>query len=301
VSSTIQEVRFDRTGSPAVLFMENVPYVRPGRGQVRIRHEAVGINFIDTQVRAGIPALALPSGIGVEAAGVVIEVGQDVHMALGARVTYATSLQAARAYSTENIVAADAVMELPASISFETAAAMTVRGMGAGYVLRRLGPVTQGEIVVIHAAAGGLGLILVQWAKLLGLTVIGTVSTAPKARLARSFGCDHTILTDLEDVAARVRQIAGANGVRAVLGMACEVGNLPSVPTLTTILFSYGELTEFMQDRAHRDALAAELFGHVVAGRIHVQINQRYPLRQAAMAHRDLESRATTGSSVFII
>jgi NADPH2:quinone reductase len=284
------------------MFVEKVDIARPGRGEARIRHAAVGINFFDTQIRAGVLPVALPSGMGVEAAGVVVEVGHGVEgVQPGARVTYATRLGGLGAYSTENIVAAGELIELPDSIGFETAAAMTVRGLGAGYVLRQLGPAAAGEIVVVHAAAGGLGLILVQWAKLLGYTVIGTVSTMPKARLARSYGCDHAILSEREDVAARVREIAGAAGVRAALGMACGSGEIPSVPAMTTILFTYEELCDFMENRAERDALAAELFGHVAAGRIDVQVNHRYRLQDAPMAHFDLESRYTTGSSVFVI
>ena len=163
MSNTVQAVRFERPGGPAVLSLREVTLGRPGPGQARIKHAAVGINFIDTQFRAGAKRTALPSGIGVEAAGIVADIGEGVtSIRPGARVTYATGLGA---YSTENIVAADALIELPPSIAFDAAAAMTLRGLGAGYLLRRMGSVARGDVIAVHAAAGGLGLILVQSAK----------------------------------------------------------------------------------------------------------------------------------------
>src|SRR5258707_5449889 len=210
-------VRFHETGGPEVLRYEDVEVGDPGPGQVRLRHEAVGLNFADTYFRSGLYPVPMPAGMGVEAAGVVGAVGPDVtHVAVGDRVTYTGFLNTLGAYSTERLIPAAPLIKLPDAISFETAAAVTMRGLTAAYLMTRIWPLANGDTILVHAAAGGVGLVLVQWAKLLGLNVIGTVSTTAKARLARSFGCDHAILYGEEDVARRVREITGGAGVKVV-------------------------------------------------------------------------------------
>jgi len=182
-----QAVRFSRVGGPEVLHLEDVEVGRPGRGEARIRHAAVGLNFADTYFRSGLYPVALPAGIGVEAAGVVEEVGEGVtHVKAGDRVTYTGFLNTLGAYSTERLIPAAPLIKLPDEISFETAAAVTMRGLTAAYLMTRIWPLAPGDTILVHAAAGGVGLVLVQWAKMLGLNVIGSVSPPPKARLARS-------------------------------------------------------------------------------------------------------------------
>jgi NADPH2:quinone reductase len=324
-----QAVRFSRTGGPEVLQIEEVQVGHPGPGEARVRHAAVGLNFADTYFRSGLYPVALPAGIGVEAAGVVEEVGEGVtHVKPGDRVTYTGFVNTLGAYSTERLIPAAPLIRLPAEISFETAAAVTMRGLTAAYLMTRIWPLAKGDTILVHAAAGGVGLVLVQWAKLLGLNVIGTVSTMAKARLARSFGCDHAVIYGHEDVAKRVREITAGAGVKVVYdsvgkdtfdaslnslarrGLLVCVGTasgpIPPINAMQlamkgSLYVTRPALADYMADPAERDALAAELFGHIAGGRIDVQINQRYELRAAAQAHRDLEARATTGSSIFVI
>jgi len=324
-----QAVRFSRVGGPEVLQLQDVQVGRPGPGEARIRHAAVGLNFADTYFRSGLYPVALPAGIGVEAAGVVEEVGEGVtHVKPGDRVTYTGFVNTLGAYSTERLIPAAPLIRLPAEISFETAAAVTMRGLTAAYLMTRIWPLAKGDTILVHAAAGGVGLVLVQWAKLLGLNVIGTVSTMAKARLARSFGCDHAVIYGHEDVAKRVREITAGAGVKVVYdsvgkdtfdaslnslarrGLLVCVGTasgpIPPINAMQlamkgSLYVTRPALADYMADPAERDALAAELFGHIAGGRIDVQINQRYELRAAAQAHRDLEARATTGSSIFVI
>ncbi|HSW83596.1 MAG TPA: quinone oxidoreductase [Usitatibacter sp.] len=324
-----QAVRFSRVGGPEVLHLEDVEVGRPGRGEARVRHAAVGLNFADTYFRSGLYPVALPAGIGVEAAGVVEEVGEGVtNVKAGDRVTYTGFLNTLGAYSTERLIPAAPLIKLPDEISFETAAAVTMRGLTAAYLMTRIWPLVPGDTVLVHAAAGGVGLVLVQWAKLLGLNVIGTVSTTAKARLARSFGCDHAVIYGEEDVAKRVREITGGKGVRVVYdsvgkdtfaasldslgrrGLLVCVGTasgpIPPIEAMQlaikgSLFVTRPALGDYIADPAERDALAGALFDHIAAGRIDVQINQRYELRAAAQAHRDLEARATTGSSIFVI
>jgi NADPH2:quinone reductase len=322
-------IRFHQTGGPDVLRWEEVAVGEPGPGQVRLRHEAVGLNFADTYFRTGLYPVPLPNGIGVEAAGVVEAVGEGVaNVAAGDRVTYTGFLNTLGAYSTERIVPAAPLIKLPEAISCETAAAMTMRGLTSAYLLRRIWPLKTGNAILLHAAAGGVGLIVSQWAKLLGLKVIGTVSTEAKAEVARQHGCDHVILYTREDVAARVRELTDGAGVSVVYdsvgkdtfassiaslkrrGLLVCVGTSsgPIPPIDATQLAVKGSLyvtrpalADYIADPAEKNALAGELFGHVAAGRIRIEINQRYELRDAPQAHRDLESRKTTGSSIFVI
>jgi NADPH2:quinone reductase len=322
-------VRFNTVGGPEVLYLEDVEVGAPGAGQVRVRHVAVGINYADTYFRNGTYPIALPNGIGVEAAGVVVDVGEGVDcVALGDRVTYTGFLNTLGAYSTERVIAAAALIKLPETIAFETAAAMTMRGLTSAYLLRRIHAFQPGDSILLHAAAGGVGLIVSQWAKLLGLTVIGTVSTPEKAEIARAHGCDHVINYSREDVAPRVRELTGGRGVDAVFdsvgkntfmssldslrkrGLMVCVGTAsggvpPFDPVLLamkgSLMLTRPALADFIADPAEKAALAAEVFEHVGSGRIRIGINQHYTLEQAAQAHRDLESRKTTGSSIFVI
>ncbi|MBR8256361.1 quinone oxidoreductase family protein [Burkholderia ambifaria] len=322
-------VRFHETGGPDVLRWEEVDVGDPGPGQVRLRHEAVGLNFADTYFRSGLYPVALPAGIGVEAAGVVEAVGPDVtNVAVGDRVTYTGFLNTLGAYSTERLIAAAPLVRLPAGIACETAAAMTMRGLTSAYLLRRIHAFAPGDTILLHAAAGGVGLIVSQWAKLLGLTVIGTVSSEHKAAVARAHGCDHTIDYSREDVAKRVRELTGGAGVDVVfdsVGKDTFEGSLDSlkrrglmvcvgtasgpIPPFDpqrlamkgSLYLTRPALADYIADPAEKNDLAGELFAHVAAGRIRIEINQRYALQDAAHAHRDLESRKTTGSSVFIV
>ncbi|EDS99884.1 quinone oxidoreductase family protein [Burkholderia ambifaria] len=322
-------VRFHETGGPDVLRWEEVDVGDPGPGQVRLRHEAVGLNFADTYFRSGLYPVALPAGIGVEAAGVVEALGPGVtNVAVGDRVTYTGFLNTLGAYSTERLIAAAPLVRLPAGIACETAAAMTMRGLTSAYLLRRIHAFAPGDTILLHAAAGGVGLIVLQWAKLLGLTVIGTVSSEHKAAVARAHGCDHTIDYSREDVAKRVRELTGGAGVDVVfdsVGKDTFEGSLDSlkrrglmvcvgtasgpIPPFDpqrlamkgSLYLTRPALADYIADPAEKNDLAGELFAHVAAGRIRIEINQRYALQDAAQAHRDLESRKTTGSSVFIV
>ncbi|MFB7256202.1 quinone oxidoreductase family protein [Streptomyces nojiriensis] len=320
-------VRFYETGGPDVLTWEKATVGDPGPGEVRIRHSAVGLNFADTYFRSGLYPVRLPDGIGVEAAGVVEAVGEGVtQVAEGDRVTYTGSPLGA--YSTERVMPASHLIKLPDGIGCETAAAMTMRGLTSAYLLRRIHPLKAGDTVLLHAAAGGVGLIVSQWAKLLGITVIGTVSSEEKAELARAHGCEHVIHYRREDVAERVRELTDGAGVPVVfdsVGKDTFAGSLASlkrrgllvcfgtasgpVPPINAMQLAVNgslfvtrpALADYIADPAERDALAGELFGHVASGRIKIEINQRYSLENAAQAHRDLEAGRTTGSSVFTL
>lgn len=322
-------IRMHRTGGPEVLEIEQVEVGDPGPGQVRLRHSAVGLNYADTYFRNGTYPMPLPAGMGVEAAGVVEAVGPDVsNVAVGDRVTYTGFLNTLGAYATERLIAAAPLIKLPDGIGFETAAAMTMRGLTSAYLMRRIHPFKAGDTLLLHAAAGGVGLIVAQWAKLLGITVIGTVSTDAKAEVARAHGCTHTINYSHEDVAARVKELTGGRGVDVVfdsVGKSTFMASLDSLkrrglmvcvgtasgpiegfnPNLLamkgSLYLTRPALADYIADPAEKAELAAEVFGHVAAGRIRIDIHQRYALGDAQQAHRDLESRQTTGSSVFVI
>lgn len=322
-------IRMHRTGGPEVLQAEQVEVGTPGPGQVRLRQAAVGLNYADTYFRNGTYPVPLPAGMGVEAAGVVEAVGEGVdHVAVGDRVTYTGFLNTLGAYATERLIPAAPLIRLPGAIGFETAAAMTMRGLTAAYLMRRLHPFKAGDTLLLHAAAGGVGLIVAQWARLLGITVIGTVSTEEKAALAHAHGCAHTIDYSHEDVAARVRELTDGRGVDVVFdsvgkstfmasldalkrrGLMVCVGTAsgpiegfnPNLLAMKGSLFlTRPALADYIADPAEKAALADEVFGHVAAGRIRIEVNQRYALADAQQAHRDLESRRTTGSSVFVI
>jgi NADPH:quinone reductase len=320
-------IRYYTFGAPDVLRWEAVNVGAPGPGEVRVRHEAVGLNFADTYFRSGLYPAELPAGMGVEAAGVVEAVGPDVRgFAEGDRVTYTGSPLGA--YSTERVMPADSLIKLPEGIAFETAAGMTMRGLTAAYLLNRIYPVKQGDTVLLHAAAGGVGLIFLQWARLLGVNVIGTVSSDEKAEVARAHGCAETIVYTREDVPKRVRELTGGTGVPVVYDSVGEKthrwsldslgrrgllvcfgtssGRIPPIDAMDlvtkgSLFVTRPSLADYIADPSERAALAGELFDHVESGRIKIEINQRYGLEDAAAAHRDLESGRSVGSSVFCL
>ena len=319
-------IRFHQVGGPEVLRWEEVEVGAPAPGEARVRHEAVGLNFIDTYHRTGLYPLPLPSGIGLEGAGVVEAIGEGVSdIQVGDRVAYAGG--PVGAYSQVRCLPAHRLLKLPQSLSFQTGAAMMLQGLTAAYLLRRTYRVQPGDAVLIHAAAGGVGLIACQWAKALGATVIGTVSSEAKAELAKQHGCDHVIFYSHEDVAKRVREITGGEGVAAVYdgvgkdtfagsldslrprGMMVTFGNasgaVPAFDPLQltakgSLFLTRPKLADYTTRRDELVALGEELFEVVVAGKVRIEVNQTYALADAASAHRDLEARKTTGSTIFL-
>jgi NADPH2:quinone reductase len=313
-------------GGPKVLKWEAVSIGQPAIGEVRLRHTAVGLNFIDVYQRTGLYPLGdLPQTLGVEAAGVVEAVGDGVaDLQPGDRVAYAMVLGA---YSTERLIAADKLIKLPDTIDDETAAAMMLQGMTARYLLKNSYPVQAGDTVLVMAAAGGVGTLLSQWARHLDVTVIGCVGSEEKARLAKAQGCNHTILYAEEDVASRVREITGGEGVAAVydsVGQATQMASLDSLrPTGTFVSYgnASGPITDFnigllaqkgslyvqrptlgtyIRNRALLLESASDLIAVVSRGVVKVEIGQRYSLSELAQAHKDLEARKTTGATVLL-
>jgi NADPH2:quinone reductase len=321
----VMAIRIHETGGPEVLRWEEVEVDHPGPGEARVRQTAVGLNFIDVYHRTGLYKLPLPAVLGSEAAGMVEEVGPGVtEVKAGDRVAYAGPIGA---YAEARLVLADRLVRLPADIGDGLAAAMMLKGMTAQYLLRRTCPVEPGDAVLIHAAAGGVGLIACQWAKYLGAEVIGTVSTEEKAALAREHGCDHAIVTSREEFVGRVREITGGRGVRVVydsvgkdafegsldclqpLGMMVSYGNSsgPVPPISPLVLSAKGSLfltrPTLMAYTARREdllATATELFEVVRSGAVRIEIRQTYPLAEAERAQRDIEARRTTGSTVLL-
>ncbi|WP_300449512.1 quinone oxidoreductase [Accumulibacter sp.] len=319
-------IRMHRTGGPEVLSWEEVEVADPAPGEVRVRHAAVGLNYIDVYHRTGLYPLPLPSGLGLEAAGVVEAVGSAVsEFHPGDRVAYAGG--PVGAYSQVRCLPADRLLKLPPAIDFQTAAAMMLQGLTSAYLLRRTCHVQTGDAVLIHAAAGGVGLIACQWARALGATVIGTVSNEAKAALAMAHGCDHVIDYTREDFARRVREITGGAGVRVVydgVGKDTFAGSLDSLQTCG-MLVSFGNasgpvppfdplllsqkgslfltrptLMHYTAKRSDLLALGTELFDVVGAGKVRIEVHQTYPLAEVAGAHRDLEARKHTGSTVLL-
>ncbi len=319
-------IRFHRTGGPEVLQVEDIPAGAPGPGQVRVRHTAVGVNFIDTYHRSGLYPLTLPSGLGSEAAGVVEEVGPGVtHVAAGDRVAYAGG--APGSYSQIRVMAADRLLRLPTGIGDRQAAAMMLKGMTVRYLVKKTYAVKAGETVLVHAAAGGVGLIACQWLKAIGATVIGTVGTDEKAALARSAGCEHPIVYTREDFVARVKEITGGKGVPVVYdpvgkttfagsleclrprGLMVSFGNasgavppvdLIQLSTRGSLYLTRPTLVHYTATRTELEETAADLFQIVSSGKVKVEPSATYPLAEAARAHRDLESRKTTGSLLLL-
>lgn len=319
-------IRIHQTGGPDVLRWEEVDLPAPAAGEATVRHHAVGLNFIDTYHRTGLYPLPLPAGIGLEGAGVVEAVGEGVtEVKVGDRVAYAGG--PVGAYAEARNIPAHRLLQLPDAIDFKTAAAMMLQGLTTAYLLRRTYRVQPGDAVLIHAAAGGVGLIACQWAKALGATVIGTVGSEAKAALAKAHGCDHVINYSSENFTARVREITGGEGVPVVydgvgkdtfmgsldslrpLGMMVAYGNASGpVPPMDLLLLSQKgslfvtrpTLMSYTAKRADLVALGSELFDVVAAGKVRIEVNQSYALKDARQAHLDLEARKTTGSTILL-
>jgi NADPH2:quinone reductase len=327
-------IRFHEHGGPEVLRWEKVgagdtASLAPASDEVRLRQHAIGVNFIDIYQRSGLYPLPLPSGIGLEAAGVVESVGAAViDFKPGDRVAYADGpLTPIGAYAEVRNIPARYLVKLPDAIDFNTGAAMMLRGLTAQYLLRRVHRVTAGDTILIHAAAGGVGLIVCQWAKALGATVIGTVSTAAKAALAQAHGCDHALILPQENLVARVKEITQGQGVAVVydsigkdtfmasldclrpLGMMACFGNSSGPPPPVdvrelakrgSLFLTRPTLFTYTAQRIDLLAMADELFAMVISGRVRIEANQTYALQDAAQAHIDLAARKTTGSTLLI-
>jgi NADPH2:quinone reductase len=319
-------IRITATGGPDVLRWEDVEVGEPGEGQARVRHTAVGVNFIDTYHRSGLYPIPLPSGLGSEAAGVVEAVGPGVTVVKpGDRVAYAGGPPGS--YAEVRVMPADRLVRIPEGVTDPIAAAVMLKGMTAQYLIRRTYPVKAGETVLFHAAAGGVGLIACQWLKALGATVIGTVGSDEKAAVARAHGCEHVIVSTREDIARRVRQITGGVGVPVVydsvgkdtflssldslrpLGLMVSFGNASGKvdPFDIGILSQKGSLyltrptlATYTATRADLEATAREVFDVIREGKVKVEIRHTYPLADAQQVHRDLEGRRTVGSIVMI-
>jgi NADPH:quinone reductase len=319
-------VRFHKTGGPEVLQVDDVQVGNPGDGQARVKNTAIGLNFIDTYHRSGLYPLPLPSGIGLEAAGVVDAVGNGVtHVKPGDRVGYAGGPPGA--YSEVRLVPADRLVKVPGGISDKEVAAMMLKGLTVQYLIHRVYHVERGETVLFHAAAGGVGLIACQWLKALGVTVIGTVGSDEKAKIAKAHGCDHTIVYTRENFVERVKQITGGAKVPVVfdsVGKDTFMGSLDCLkPRGLLAMFGNGSgpvaafdlnllaakgslyvtrpsLMAYTARREDLEAGAKELFDVVKSGKVKIEINQTYKLADAVQAHRDLEARKTTGSTVLL-
>lgn len=320
----VQAIRLHATGGPEVLQLDEIEIAPPGLGELRICQRAVGLNFIDTYQRSGLYKLAsLPAVLGMEGAGVVVALGLGVTgFKIGDRVAYGTELGG---YAQERNIRADRVVPLPEAIAYETAAAMMLQGMTVRYLFRETYDVRPGTVLLFHAAAGGVGLIACQWAKALGAILIGTVGSPEKAELARAHGCPHVINYRRENFVERVREITNGQGCDVVYdsigrdtfpasldclkpkGLWVSFGNAsgPAPPFELSMLKGslFATRPSLMPYTATPEALrenAADLFARVAAGQIVIRVNQTYPLREAARAHRDLEARTTTGSSILI-
>jgi NADPH2:quinone reductase len=317
-------IRFEKNGGPEVLQHVDVEVGAPGPGQAQVRHHAIGLNFIDCYVRSGLYPSPLPSALGTEGAGEVLAIGEGVtEVKVGDRVAYAGGPQGS--YSEVRNMPASRLVKLPSKISYETGAAMMLKGMTVAYLLRRTYKVQKGQTILFHAAAGGVGLIAMQWAKALGATVIGTVGSKEKGELARRHGADHIILYKQENVAERVREITGGAMVPVVYdsvgkdtfqasidslqpwGLMVSFGNAsgPVAPMPLTALkgslyITRPSLAPHTEKRENLLEIAGELMKMVSSGKVKIEIEQRYALADAAQAHRDLEGRKTTGSTVLL-
>jgi NADPH2:quinone reductase len=319
-------IRLHATGGPEVLRLEDIEPAAPSAGEVQLRHTAIGLNFIDVYDRTGLYPMKLPGVLGREAAGVVMAVGKKVKgLRVGDRVAYV--LPTPGAYSALRNVPADRLVKLPKGVKDETAAALMLKGLTAHYLLRRTYRVKKGDSVLVHAAAGGVGLLLSQWARALGARVIGIVGSEAKAQLAKAHGCHHVLISGRDDVVASVKRLTKGAGVHVVydsvgkdtffesldalrpLGMMVSYGNASGPPPAISPLelskrgslyLTRPSLFAYIAARVDLDAAARELFAIVKARKLRVRIGQRYPLAEAAQAHRDLEARRTTGSTVLI-
>ena len=318
-------IRFHETGGPEVLRLEQVEVGEPGPGQARVRHSLIAVNFIDVYFRTGRYPLPLPNGIGSDAVGVVEAVGAGVtDIKVGDRVGYLLGPQGA--YSEVRVMPADVLIPLPDGISDRTAATLIMKGMTVQYLFRQVFPLKGGETILYHAAAGGVGLIACQWARAIGVTMIGVVSSDEKAEVARANGCAHTLISGRDDIAKRVREITGGKGVPVVYDSVGKDTLMASLDSLqvrgtlvsngtssgpvvvdSTLLAAKGSLwmtrpamVHYATPRSHMLSMAQELFGLVLAGKIASEPKQTFALADAAEAHRALESRKTVGATVLV-
>lgn len=319
-------IRFHKTGGPEVLQFEEVDVGKPAPDEAQVRHTAIGLNFIDVYDRTGLYPTTLPSGLGREAAGVVTAVGRKAKgLRVGDRVAYV--LPKPGAASELGNVPADRLVKIPKGVSDQQAAAIMLKGLTAHYLLRRTYRVSKGDYILVHAAAGGVGLLLSQWARSLGAKVIGVVGSEPKVDLARKNGCRHVLISSQDDIVARVKEITRGEGVAVVydsvgkdvfmlsldclrhFGMMVTFGNasgpVPPVSPLElskrgSLFLTRPTLFHHIAKRAHLESAARELFAAVKSKKVKVHIGQTYPLADTARAHEDLEARRTTGSTVLI-
>ena len=322
----MKAIRIDETGGPEAMQLVDVDLPPPGPGEIRIRHTAIGLNFIDTYHRSGLYPVKLPAGLGLEAAGVVEAAGDGVtHLKPGDRVAYGNGPLGA--YAQARNAPANRVSKIPDDIPDETAAAMMLKGMTVRYLLRQTYKVAPGDTILFHAAAGGVGLIACQWAKALGATVIGTAGSDDKAELARAHGCDHVIIYTREDVPARVRELTGGKGVPVVYdgvgkdtltisldslrprGLLVSFGNASGpvdkfdvglLAAKGSLYVTRPTLATYVADDSELQANANDLFDVVRSGKVKIELNQRYPLSEVVQAHRDLAARKTTGSTILV-
>ncbi len=318
-------VRYHKTGGPEVLQLDDVQVGEPGQGQIRVRHTAIGVNFIDTYQRSGLYPMQLPQTAGNEGAGVVEAVGPGVDgLKKGDRVAYTGQVGS---YCTERLLPADRVVKVPEGVSDEQAACMMLKGMTVQYLIHTTYPVKKGETVLWHAAAGGVGLMACQWLKAMGVTVIGTVGSADKAKIAKAHGCEHVIDYTKENFVERVKEITGGKKLPVVydsvgkttwegsldclqpLGLWVIFGNAsgPVPPFNTQILAQKGSLymtrptlVTYIASRADLEARSASVFEAVKSGKVKIEISARYKLADAAQCHRDLEGRKTTGAVILL-
>jgi NADPH:quinone reductase len=322
-----KSVRFYQPGGPEVLVWEEVDVGKPGPGEARVRHTAVGLNYVDIYIRKGLYPVPLPSGIGTEAAGVVEAIGPGVKdIKPGDRVAYAGGPLGA--YCEVRVMPADRLVVLPEGISDQQAAAMMLKGLTVQYLIRQIHKVGEGEVILFHAAAGGVGLIACQWAKSLGATVIGTVGSEQKATIAKAHGCDYPVIYTREDFVARVKELTHDQKLPVVYDSVGKDTFMKSLDCLRPkgLLVSFGQssgpigpidlgifgqkgslfftrptLNTYAAARADLLAMAKDLFDVVLSGAVKIEINQTYPLEQAAQAHRELEARKTVGSTVLTV
>jgi len=317
-------IRIQKNGGPEVMEYVDVEVGAPGPGEAQVRHQAIGLNFIDCYFRSGLYPMALPSGLGQEAAGDVVAVGAGVtEVKVGDRVAYAGG--AAGSYAEVRNMPASRLVKLPSKISYETGAARMLKGMTVQYLFRRTYKLQKGQTILFHAAAGGVGLIAMQWAKALGVNVIGTVGSPEKAALARKYGADHVILYKQENVVERVREITKGAMVPVVydsvgkdtfaasidclqpFGLMVSFGNasgpvppLPLTALKGTLYITRPSLAPHTEKRENLLEIAGDLMKMVSSGKVSIEIDQRYKLADVVQAHRDLEGRKTTGSTVLL-
>jgi NADPH:quinone reductase len=320
-------IRFHKAGGPEVLQWEDVTVGRPGAGEARIRHTAIGLNYVDTYIRSGLYPTVLPSGLGNEAAGVVEEVGPGVgDIKAGDRVAYAGG--GPGSYSEVRLIPADRLVVLPNGISDQQGAAMMLKGLTTQYLIRQIFAVKNSDVILFHAAAGGVGLIACQWAKALGATVIGTVSTDEKAKLAKDHGCDYPIVYTREDFVERVKELTKGEKVPVVYDSVGKDTFMKSLDCLRphgtmvsfgqasgaigpidlgifaqkgSLFFTRPTLNTYAAKRSDLLGMSKDLFDVVLSGAVKIEIHQTYPVKDAAQAHRDLQARKTTGSTILTV